>query len=132
MQNERKVQSKKSNKNKEKDFQASSPDEITFVKIVQKFGIILKSRTQTDITIVLPSGKQLKYEILNIFPFSSETKRMGIIVKNPQTNQVTLYLKGADAVMKNFVLNRQKKGFIDEECKDLSMTGLRTLVITKK
>jgi magnesium-transporting ATPase (P-type) len=43
-----------------------------------------------------------------------------------------LYLKGADAVMKNFVNNRQKKGFIDEECKDLSMTGLRTLVISKK
>lgn len=42
---------------KEKDFQASSPDEITFVKIVEKLGIILKSRTQTDITIVLPSGK---------------------------------------------------------------------------
>ncbi len=34
--------------------------------------------------------------------------------------------------MKDFVLNRQKKGFIEEECKDLSMTGLRTLVITKK
>jgi phospholipid-translocating ATPase len=42
------------------------------------------------------------------------------------------YLKGADSVMKDFVLNRQKKGFIEEECKDLSMTGLRTLVITKK
>lgn len=34
--------------------------------------------------------------------------------------------------MRDFVTNRQKKGFIDEECKDLSMTGLRTLVITKK
>lgn len=34
--------------------------------------------------------------------------------------------------MKNFINNRQKKGFIDEECKDLSMTGLRTLVISKK
>lgn len=34
--------------------------------------------------------------------------------------------------MKTFISNRQKKGFIDEECKDLSMTGLRTLVISKK
>lgn len=57
---------------------------------------------------------------------------MGIIVKNPETGQIVLYLKGADSIMKNFVNNRQKKGFIDEECKDLSMTGLRTLVITKK
>lgn len=75
--------------------------------------MILKSRTQTDITITLPSGKEIKYEILNIFPFSSETKRMGIVVKNPETEQITLYLKGADAVMKNFIVNRQKKGFIE-------------------
>ena len=34
--------------------------------------------------------------------------------------------------MKDFVPSRQKKAFIDEECKDLSMTGLRTLVISKK
>lgn len=39
---------------------------------------------------------------------------MGIIIKHPETGQITLYLKGADAVMKNFVNNRQKKGFIDE------------------
>ena len=37
---------------------------------------------------------------------------MGIIVRDPKTKQITLYLKGADAVMKNFILNRQKKGFI--------------------
>lgn len=80
---------------------------------MEKFGIILKSRTQTDITIILPSGNELKYEILNIFPFSSETKRMGIIVRNSKTEQITLYLKGADSIMKNFVNNRQKKGFID-------------------
>lgn len=35
-------------------------------------------------------------------------------------------------MIRDFVQNRQKRGFIDEECKDLSMTGLRTLVIAKK
>jgi len=34
--------------------------------------------------------------------------------------------------MKDFITNKQKKGFIEEECKDLSMTGLRTLVIARK
>ena len=34
--------------------------------------------------------------------------------------------------MREFINNPQKKGFIDEECKDLSMTGLRTLVFAKK
>lgn len=34
--------------------------------------------------------------------------------------------------MKEFISNRQKRAFIEEECKDLSMTGLRTLVISGK
>ena len=69
---------------------------------------------------------------------------MGIILKKltslknseneseKKKEEFIFYLKGADIVMKQFVTNRQKRGFIEEECKDLSMTGLRTLVITKK
>ena len=57
---------------------------------------------------------------------------MGIILKNTRTNEYIFYLKGADAVMKEFIANRQKRAFIEEECKDLSMTGLRTLVISCK
>lgn len=33
------------------------------------------------------------------FPFSSETKRMGIIIKHIETKRIILYLKGADMVM---------------------------------
>jgi phospholipid-translocating ATPase len=57
---------------------------------------------------------------------------MGIILRNNKTGEIVFYLKGADAVMKEFVISKQKRGFIEEECKDLSMTGLRTLVITRK
>lgn len=57
---------------------------------------------------------------------------MGIILKNVKNGEIHFYLKGADAIMKDFITSRQKKGFIEEECKDLSMTGLRTLVITRK
>ena len=34
-----------------------------------------------------------------MFPFSSETKNMGIIIEHD--NMITYYLKGADAVMKD-------------------------------
>jgi phospholipid-translocating ATPase len=39
------------------------------------------------------------YEIKQIFPFSSETKRMGIIVKNIESGKLIFYLKGAENVM---------------------------------
>ncbi|VDP93045.1 unnamed protein product [Echinostoma caproni] len=43
------------------------------------------------------------YEILNLFPFSSESKRMGIILRDRTTRKITFYVKGADTVMKTLV-----------------------------
>lgn len=34
--------------------------------------------------------------------------------------------------MRQFITDLQKKSFIDEECRDLAMEGLRTLVICQK
>ncbi len=55
----------------------------------------MQERSEDSITIEGPYGKHLK--ILDIFPFSSESKSMGIIVS--ENNQIVYYLKGADAVM---------------------------------
>lgn len=49
--------------------------------------------------LIGPSETVYKYDILIIFPFTSESKRMGIIIKNQETSQIVLYLKGADAVI---------------------------------
>jgi phospholipid-translocating ATPase len=61
-----------------------------------------------------PSQREVEYEIKYSFPFKSETKRMGIILLNKETEEITFYLKGADAVMKEFIPSRQKKAFIEE------------------
>ncbi|CAD8189038.1 unnamed protein product [Paramecium pentaurelia] len=114
-----------------KTFQASSPDEIALVKIAEEIGIELISRDQIQITIKDCIERKQKYEILNNFPFSSETKRMGIILYNREANRYIFYVKGADAVMKQLVQEHQR-GFIDEECENLAREGFRTLVITQK
>ena len=49
--------------------------------------------------IEAPHGVDEQYDILANFPFSSETKRMGIIVRHRATDRIILYLKGADMVM---------------------------------
>lgn len=79
--------------------QASSPDEIALVKFAEELGFILKERGKNDFVISLPTDEEEKYEILANFPFSSETKRMGIIVRHIETDRLILYLKGADMVM---------------------------------
>ena len=40
------------------------------------------------------------YLILANFPFSSDTKRMGIVLKHEKTGRLIFYLKGAETVMK--------------------------------
>ena len=64
-----------------------------------------------------------------VFPFTSESKRMGIIVKNNETEEIVLYIKGADAGMATKV---NYNDWMDEECSNLAQKGLRTLVVAKK
>jgi phospholipid-translocating ATPase len=45
------------------------------------------------------AGHTEEYEILGNFPFSSESKRMGIILKHLETKKIIFYLKGAETVM---------------------------------
>ncbi|CAD8047447.1 unnamed protein product [Paramecium sonneborni] len=114
--------------NGERQYQASSPDEVALVKIAESLGISLLSRDQNAMVIKY-NGRERNYEILYNFPFSSESKRMGILLK--QEDLYIFYLKGADAVMKQFLPETQR-GFVDEECENLAREGLRTLVLTQK
>lgn len=41
----------------------------------------------------------VEYEILHTFPFDSVRKRMSIVVRHPQTNQIIMYCKGADSAI---------------------------------
>jgi len=112
-------------------FQASSPDEIALVGTIESLGMKLVTRDQDSISIEDAGGSMENYNILAIFPFSSESKRMGIILKNRSTDQIVFYLKGADTVMKDRVPQRQR-GYLLDMCETLAMEGLRTLVIAEK
>jgi phospholipid-translocating ATPase len=84
-------------------YQASSPDEIALVTWTESVGLTLVKRDLNRIVLRTAHNKNLVYTILQIFPFTSETKRMGIIIKDKQTNEIVFYLKGADTVMQSIV-----------------------------
>ena len=63
----------------------------------------LENRSDDSVEILDPSGKSMQYDILDNFPFSSETKRMGIIVKNQIEDKIMFYMKGAEVVMERKV-----------------------------
>lgn len=59
----------------------------------------LQRREETFIQLTNPGGDEEFYEVLANFPFSSETKRMGIILRHKLSNKIMFYVKGADVAM---------------------------------
>jgi phospholipid-translocating ATPase len=108
------------------EYQAASPDEVAIVKFTQLVGITLISRDIHSIKLKTPSG-YLEFEILDIFPFRSETKRMGIILR--ERHDFYFFEKGADSIMSPLL---SRNDWVDEECANYAREGLRTLVVARK
>ena len=115
----------------ETGYQASSPDEVALVKFADTLNMHLSHRTDKEIKINDSAGNVEEFEILANFPFSSDTKRMGIILKNKKYGHIIYYLKGAENVMMKFV-KKEYIGYIKENAENLAVKGLRTLVLTQK
>lgn len=122
-------------------YQASSPDEIAIVKWAESVGLKLASRDRKGMTLeATDTGRVVvRVSILDVFPFTSEGKRMGIIVHfhdstensspNLSSGDIWFYQKGADTVMSSIVVAND---WLDEETANMAREGLRTLVVGRK
>jgi phospholipid-translocating ATPase len=122
-------------------YQASSPDEIAIVRWTESVGLRLTYRDRKS--MILESAETgrpvVQVGILHIFPFTSEGKRMGVIVQfhthaNSRTpelssSEIWFYQKGADTVMSSIVAAND---WLDEETANMAREGLRTLVVGRK
>ncbi|KAJ4327561.1 putative aminophospholipid-translocase [Fusarium piperis] len=122
-------------------YQASSPDEIAIVKWTESVGLRLVYRDRKSMVLEFTGSKRpvVRVRILDVFPFTSEGKRMGIIVhfhekinvKNPDLSngEIWFFQKGADTVMSSIVAAND---WLDEETANMAREGLRTLVVGRK
>jgi phospholipid-translocating ATPase len=110
-------------------YQASSPDEVAIVQWTESVGVALISRDRASMTLRLPTLSEVTYDILAVFPFTSESKRMGIIIRDRSSGQITFVQKGADVIMAKIV---QKNDWLEEETGNMAREGLRTLVLGRK
>nr|GAT57602.1 predicted protein [Mycena chlorophos] len=110
-------------------YQASSPDEVAIVTWTQSIGLTLIFRDRTRIELQTPLGAKLAFDVLELFPFTSESKRMGIVVRDSQSGEITFLQKGADVVMSRIV---QRNDWLEEETANMAREGLRTLVMARK
>ncbi|KAH6611334.1 hypothetical protein Trco_001354 [Trichoderma cornu-damae] len=122
-------------------YQASSPDEIAIVRWTESVGLKLSCRDRKGMVLEsTETGRPVvRVRILDVFPFTSEGKRMGIVVQfldnmhaaNPGlgSGEIWFYQKGADTVMSSIVAAND---WLDEETANMAREGLRTLVVGRK
>ncbi|KAL8802906.1 MAG: hypothetical protein Q9182_003522 [Xanthomendoza sp. 2 TL-2023] len=123
-------------------YQASSPDEIAIVRWTEQVGLRLIHRDRTRISLqsVETSRIVVQARILDVFPFTSEGKRMGIVLQFLRgdgaesaaaegAGEYWFYQKGADTVMSSIVAAND---WLDEETANMAREGYRTLVIGRR
>ncbi|XP_050684592.1 probable phospholipid-transporting ATPase IIB isoform X2 [Leptidea sinapis] len=111
------------------DYQAASPDEVALVKWTDMMGLSLYRRDLHNISLKLRAANEImSFTILQLFPFTSESKMMGIIVQEEITGDITYYVKGADVALSKLL----DSTWLARECSSLAAEGLRTLVVAKR
>lgn len=132
-------------------YQASSPDEIAIVRWTESVGLRLAHRDRNGMRLVSTETGEVvvRVKVLEVFPFTSEGKRMGIVVQfitntsqklavpdllggeegAGEDGEIWFYQKGADTIMSTIVAAND---WLDEECSNMAREGLRTLVVGRK
>lgn len=80
-------------------YEAESPDEAALVHAARAYSFTLMSRTPDQVTIRLPQGTLLTFDLLYTLGFDSVRKRMSVVVRHPITREIIVYTKGADSVI---------------------------------
>lgn len=80
-------------------YEAESPDEAALVHAAHAYSFTLVSRTPKQVTVRLPQGTCLTFDVLCTLGFDSVRKRMSVVVRHPLTGEIIIYTKGADSVI---------------------------------
>lgn len=79
------------------------------------------------------NGSTREYETFIEFPFDSTRKRMSLICKEMDTDDIIMYMKGADSIMMpRLNIDTAQKLKLEEDLSTFAKKGLRTLVMSKK
>jgi len=113
-------------------YSASQPEELALVKALQKFGLQLmskdlKGRMEFEVGFL---GQSRKFRLLHLMDFTSDRKRMSVVIRDEQTQLIKLYTKGADSMIKERSTLRHHK--TEEILDSFAREGLRTLLFAER
>ena len=110
----------------------ASQDEICFLDMAKSIGYgSFIERSENSLKIMI-GGKEENYEILKEIEFTSDRKRMSVIVKDKETGRVVNFIKGADvSIIPRLSKSEENEGKI-QTMDQFAAQGLRTLMFGLK
>ena len=116
-------------------YKSSSPDETAMVNCSRNFGYIFAGRDIYDNIFLLEKNnskgnyEKYTYKLLSCLDYSSERKRMAVIVRSPD-NKIYLFAKGADsAIGERVTQNKELIDITGDHLIKFAKHGLRTLMV---
>ncbi|KAG9394431.1 Cation-transporting P-type ATPase [Carpediemonas membranifera] len=110
----------------ERQFQAISPDEGALVQAAHDNGVSLATRTKKSVLIDY-YGQERKFSIVAVLEFTSDRKRMSVVLREDGRRGFLVVSKGADSVMLENIVDAPAD--VRRRIKDFSEAGLRTMVV---
>ena len=125
------------------EYITSSSDEKCLINFSRYCGFIYKDKINNNTIIIEKNinndNEDIKFTKCHILEFTSERRRMSVIVKNENEvncSKYYLYIKGSDSVIINLISEEYKSTneykYIMKKINDYSQKGLRTLLIGYK
>ncbi|PUZ46721.1 hypothetical protein GQ55_7G104700 [Panicum hallii var. hallii] len=109
-------------------YKAQSQDEEALVNAASNLNVMLISKDSSTAEICF-NGCKFRYELLDILEFTSDRKRMSVVVKDGRTGKIHLLSKGADeAILPRAYPGQQIQRYL-EAVEMYSQLGLRTLCL---
>ncbi|GFP82872.1 phospholipid-transporting ATPase 2 [Phtheirospermum japonicum] len=109
-------------------YKAQSQDEEALVRAAARLHMVLGNKNGNIVDIHF-NASRIRYEVLDILEFTSDRKRMSVVVKDCQSGKIVLLSKGADeAILPHSYAGQQVKTFA-EAVEQYAQLGLRTLCL---
>ncbi|CAK9268520.1 unnamed protein product [Sphagnum jensenii] len=109
-------------------YKAQSQDEDALVQAAAQLQVLLCSKMGSVVEVSL-LGEVLEFEILDTLEFTSERKRMSVVVRERGTGALQLLTKGADETVFPTLCSDQQVRPIADAIDRYSQLGLRTMCL---
>lgn len=73
----------------------------------------LRERERLKCTIKNASQINENYSVLAMFPFTSESKKMSVLLKSQETGRIIYFVKGAEVVMEHKIRPQSRSALLE-------------------